>query len=137
MIKQYITKLSARSRGFHIITQDVLRTINNGLPEQGILHVFIQHTSAGLCINENADPDVLHDFELFFNRLAPEHLAGMKHTIEGLDDMPAHIKAALVGHSIQVPIVNGRLALGTWQGIYLCEFRNHAAGRNLVVSVWT
>ncbi len=135
MTEQYVIRLSPKLRGFHIITEAILGGITKPLPDQGLLHVFIQHTSAGVCINENADPDVLHDFELFFNRLAPENLSGMRHTIEGPDDMPAHIKSAIVGHSVQIPIVNGRLALGTWQGIYLCEFRNRASGRKLVISV--
>jgi secondary thiamine-phosphate synthase enzyme len=98
--------------------------------------LFIKHTSAGLTINENADPSVLVDFEQIFNRIVPENLPFLTHTLEGPDDMPAHIKAALVGSSVTAPIVNGRLALGTWQGIYLCEFRNQARPRTLVATIY-
>ena len=128
--------LSPKSRGFHIITSEVLAHIK-GLPVEGIFHLYCQHTSCGLTINENADPDVLHDFELYFNKIVPETMKGMKHTIEGPDDMPAHIKAALVGSSISVPISNGRLQLGTWQGIYLCEFRNHPRSRTVIATIYS
>lgn len=101
----------------------------------GLLHVHILHTSAGLTINENADPDVLVDYEMIFNRLVPENLPGLQHTIEGPDDMPAHIKSTLTGHHVSIPFTKDGLLLGTWQGVYLCEFRNHAQGRRLVVSV--
>lgn len=121
-------------RGFHLITREVLSVFDK-LPERGILHLFIQHTSAGICINEAADPDVLHDFDLFFEKLAPEHLPGIHHTLEGPDDMPAHIKSVLSGAEITIPIIKNRLALGTWQGIYLCEFRNKAAARRLIGTV--
>ncbi|WP_273446758.1 secondary thiamine-phosphate synthase enzyme YjbQ, partial [Neolewinella agarilytica] len=97
---------------------------------------FIQHTSAAITINEAADPDVLTDFESVFNHIVPENLPFLVHTMEGPDDMPAHIKAAMIGHSITVPITDGRLNLGTWQGIYLCEFRNRASGRRLVATVY-
>lgn len=107
------------------------------LPDDGILHLFIQHTSAALAINEAADPDVLTDFESIFNRMVPEGMAFLTHTLEGPDDMPAHVKAVLAGSSISIPIVDGRLALGTWQGIYLCEFRNRGGSRHLVASVIT
>ncbi len=106
------------------------------LPEQGILNIFIQHTSAGLTINENADPDVRVDFESIFNQLVPENLPFLTHTLEGADDMPAHIKSALVGSSVTIPITNGHPNLGTWQGVYLCEFRNHASGRKLVATLY-
>ncbi len=106
------------------------------LPATGLLHLFIQHTSAAITVNEAADPDVLTDFESVFNRLVPENMPFLVHTLEGPDDMPAHIKAAMIGHSITLPITNGRPALGTWQGIYLCEFRNSASGRNLVATVY-
>jgi secondary thiamine-phosphate synthase enzyme len=105
------------------------------LPPQGILHLFILHTSAGLTINENADPDVRTDFESIFNDLVPENLPYLTHTMEGPDDMPAHIKTALVGTSVQIPISDGQLCLGTWQGIYLCEFRNHGGARKLVATI--
>jgi secondary thiamine-phosphate synthase enzyme len=101
----------------------------------GILHVFIQHTSASLTINENADADVRTDLEMAINEIAPEDLAYV-HTIEGPDDMPAHVKASLMGSSVSIPITSGRLALGTWQGIYLCEHRNQASGRSLVLTLW-
>lgn len=105
------------------------------LPENGLIHVFIQHTSAALTINENADPTVLMDFETVFNKMVPENAPYYRHTMEGSDDMPAHIKASLLGASVTVPIKKHRLQLGTWQGIYLCEFRNRAGGRKLLVSV--
>ncbi len=134
MTRSFQITLNPYPRGYHLITQDVIRQIGD-IPENGVLHLFIQHTSAGLTINENADPDVRTDFETFFNRIAPEHLPGIVHTMEGPDDMPAHIKASLVGASVSIPIVNGRLSLGTWQGIYLCEFRNRGGGRRLVATI--
>lgn len=123
------------ARGFHLITERVVRQ----LPEIqtikiGLLHVFVQHTSASLTINENADPDVAADLERSFNAIAPEDFPYI-HTCEGPDDMPAHVKAALLGSSVSVPIQNGALQLGTWQGIYLCEHRNHASGRKLVLTL--
>ncbi len=126
--------LPAYSRGFHLITPEVLSQLPN-FPETGILHLFIKHTSAGLTVNENADPSVLHDYETIFNRLVPENMPGLTHTIEGPDDMPAHIKSSLVGSSVSIPITGGRLNLGTWQGIYLCEFRNRGGRRKLVATV--
>ncbi len=126
-------QLSPKPRGFHIITQEVLSQIN--LPEKGIFHLFIKHTSAGITINENADPDVLVDFESFFNKIVPENMPFLKHTVEGPDDMPAHVKASMVGFSISIPIIGHHLALGTWQGIYLCEFRNRARQRSLIATI--
>lgn len=122
-------------RGFHLITRHVL----DAIPETrecrvGLLHVFIQHTSASLTINENADPDVRVDFETAMNNAVPESLPYV-HTLEGPDDMPAHVKASMMGSSVSIPISNGRLAAGTWQGIYLCEHRNHASGRSLVITL--
>lgn len=134
MISHKLISLSSKPRGFHLITQEVLSQIND-LPETGFLKLFLQHTSAGLTISENADPDVRVDFESIFNDLVPEDLPFLKHTIEGPDDMPAHIKSSLVGVQLEIPILNGKLALGTWQGIYLCEFRNRASRRRIVVSV--
>lgn len=134
MVEHYQITLPKHSRGYHLITNEVITAVG-ALPEQGILQVFIKHTSAALTINENADPSVLYDFETIFNRLVPENMPDLQHTIEGPDDMPAHIKAALIGSSISIPIVDGALALGTWQGIFLCEFRNHANPRKLVVTV--
>ena len=121
-------------RGYHLITH----LIENGLPDlpdSGILHVFIKHSSAGLTINENADPTVRSDFESFMNDLIPENHPLYKHTMEGTDDMPAHLKASLMGSSVSIPITNGRLNLGTWQGIYLCEFRNFGGNRKLVFTI--
>ncbi|RMG73398.1 MAG: YjbQ family protein, partial [Bacteroidetes bacterium] len=120
MIKQYPFRLPPYPRGFHLITDRVMREIADW-PEQGIFHLFIQHTSAGLSLNENADPSVRVDFEATFNHLVPEKAPYYTHTLEGPDDMPAHIKTALVGNSLSLPITNHRLNLGTWQGIYLCE----------------
>ncbi|RED42827.1 secondary thiamine-phosphate synthase enzyme [Winogradskyella eximia] len=130
-------KLQAFSRGFHLITSDILLA----LPELnqinvGQLQVFIKHTSASLTINENADPTVRIDFESHINKMVPENQAYYQHTYEGSDDMPAHIKASLMGTSIQIPITNGQLNLGIWQGIYLCEHRNRAGGRQLVLTAF-
>ena len=128
--------LPPKSRGFHIITEE----IRAQLPELrdftvGTAHLFIQHTSASLALNENADPTVRHDLEAHFNVLAPENAPYFRHTYEGPDDMPAHIKAILVGSSVTVPVTNGRFNLGTWQGIYLCEHRDRARARRIVVTV--
>ena len=134
-IQKTIT-LSPKSRGFHIITHDVLENI----PElkdfkTGILQLFIKHTSASLTINENADPTVRTDFESHFNILAPENQSYYQHTFEGSDDMPAHLKASLLGSSVSIPITDGRLNLGTWQGIYLCEHRNRGSDRKLIITI--
>ena len=134
-IQKTIT-LSPKSRGFHIITHDVLENI----PElkdlkTGILQLFIKHTSASLTINENADPTVLTDLESHFNMLAPENQSYYQHTFEGSDDMPAHLKASLLGSSVSIPITDGRLNLGTWQGIYLCEHRNRGSHRKLIITI--
>ena len=123
--------LKRYKRGFHIITDDILEAIPL-LPEVGVLHLFIKHTSAALTINESYDPNVLLDFESVFNKIVPENMPFLKHTDEGPDDMPAHIKAAMIGHSVSIPITNHRLNLGTWQGIYLCEFRNDGGNRKIV-----
>ena len=128
--------LSARRRGFHLITDEILKNF----PEikeikLGILQVFIKHTSAGLTINEIADSTVRQDFESHFNKMVPENQSYYKHTLEGPDDMPAHIKASLLGASVQIPITNGKLNLGTWQGIYLCEHRDRGGSRNLVLTL--
>ena len=134
MTQQVKFQLPAFPRGFHLITSLVKAQLPT-LPTQGILHLFILHTSAGLTINENADPDVRTDFESIFNNLVPENLPYLTHTMEGPDDMPAHIKTALVGTSVQIPISDGQLCLGTWQGVYLCEFRNHGGTRQLVATI--
>jgi secondary thiamine-phosphate synthase enzyme len=128
--------LAPRSRGFHLITEELVRA----LPELarvrvGVAHFFIQHTSASLCINENADPTVRADLESHFNALAPENEPHYRHTTEGPDDMPAHIKAALIGNSLTIPITDGHLNLGAWQGICLCEHRNQGGARRVVVTI--
>ena len=129
-------KLKARPRGFHLITEEILEQLKELRDfKTGILQVFIKHTSAGLTINENADPTVREDFESHFNKMVPENQPYYKHTLEGPDDMPAHIKASLLDTSLQIPITNGKLNLGTWQGIYLCEHRNNGGGRKLVLSI--
>ena len=126
-----------KSRGFHLITHDVLSNFHEiAQIKKGILQVFIKHTSASLTINESADPTVRTDFESHFNELVPENQPYYQHTFEGSDDMPAHLKSSLLGSSVQIPITNGKLNLGTWQGIYLCEHRNHAGSRNLVLTMW-
>jgi len=129
-------RLKPRPRGFHLITDDILQQ----LPELnryriGLLNVLIKHTSASLTINENADPSVRKDFESFFNRAVPENEPYYVHNDEGSDDMPAHLKTSLLGASISIPITDGRLNLGVWQGIYLCEHRNHGGSRNLVITI--
>jgi secondary thiamine-phosphate synthase enzyme len=136
MIQTYHITLSEFKRGFHLITDIVLKHVGK-LPDSGILHVFIKHTSAGLTINENADPTVRQDFESVFNHLVKENEPYYKHDTEGSDDMPSHIKSSLVGSSVMIPVVNGKPDLGIWQGIYLCEFRNRGGRRELTVSVWS
>lgn len=136
MWTQKTIQLKARARGFHLIT----REIEQALPELadlsvGLLHVFIQHTSASLTINENADPTVRVDFEEVFSRLVPENQPYYKHNDEGPDDLPAHIKSSLLGPSLSIPVTNGKLALGTWQGIYLCEHRDYGGSRRLVLTL--
>lgn len=135
MVQQIEIVLPSFNRGFHLITHLIEDQLTS-LPEKGILNVFIQHTSAGLTINENADPTVRTDFETVFNKLVPEGASYYIHTFEGLDDMPAHIKSSLVGQSITIPITNHRLNLGTWQGIYLCEFRNRGGRRRLMATIY-
>ena len=134
---QRVITLRERQRGFHLITGEV----EHALPQiaqirAGLCHVFIQHTSASLTINENADPTVRKDFEMFFNKTVPENDPGYQHDYEGADDMPAHLKASLLGSSLTIPITDGALALGMWQGIYLCEHRNHGDARMIVITVW-
>jgi secondary thiamine-phosphate synthase enzyme len=130
-------KLNPYPRGFHLITDDILRAISEiGQIKKGQLQVFIKHTSASLTINENADFTVRTDFESHFNKMVPENAPYYKHTYEGPDDMPAHIKASLLGSSLQIPITNGKLNLGIWQGIYLCEHRNYGGGRQIVITAF-
>lgn len=129
--------LKSLPRGFHLITDEIVQQI----PElkkfkSGIANIFIKHTSASLTINENADPDVRQDFKSFTERLVPENLPFFVHTMEGTDDMPAHIKSSLFGSSINIPITNGNFNLGTWQGIYLCEHRNNGGRRKIVVTIF-
>lgn len=136
-IFQQQLQLKERERGFHLITSEVVKAI----PEisefnKGLCQVFIEHTSASLSINENADPTVRKDFEMFFNKAVPENDRDYIHNTEGPDDMPAHLKASLLGCSVIIPIRNGRLAFGTWQGIYLCEHRNNGGRRNVIITAW-
>lgn len=133
-LKQLEFVIGPYPRGFHLITGEVKHHLGD-LPEKGLLFLFIKHTSAGLCINENYDGDVLEDFESFFNFIVPENKSFLKHITEGPDDMPAHIKAVLTGSSIVIPITNGNFNLGTWQGIYLCEFRNHGGKRKIMATI--
>ncbi|MBO9204378.1 YjbQ family protein [Niastella sp. MAH-29] len=134
---QQIISLPEKPRGFHLITREVVRALQDiGNIRTGMCQVFIQHTSASLTINENADPTVREDFEMFFNKTVKENDPAYKHDYEGADDMPAHLKASLLGSSVLIPIHNGQLALGTWQGIYLCEHRNHGGSRSLVITAW-
>ena len=128
--------LSRKSRGFHLITEE----IQSQIPElsgvkKGLAHIHIKHTSAGLTINENADPSVRRDFETHFNRMVPEDTSMFEHNYEGADDMTSHIKSSILGHTVTIPVTNGRFNLGTWQGIYLCEHRNRARQRNIVITI--
>jgi secondary thiamine-phosphate synthase enzyme len=129
--------LDSRPRGFHLITAEVLRALPElGSVAVGLLHLLIRHTSASLTLNENASPDVRRDFETWFSRAVPERAPYWTHTLEGPDDMPAHIKSSVLGPSLTIPVSGGRLALGTWQGIYLCEHRDRGGARSLVATVW-
>ena len=130
-------ELRARPRGFHLVTDEVV----SALPELrelrvGLAHLFIRHTSASLTLNENASPDVRRDFESWFNEAVPEGARYWTHTLEGPEDMPAHVKASLLGPSVSIPVAEGRLALGTWQGIYLCEHRDRGGSRSLLATLW-
>ena len=130
-------RLQAKSRGFHLITQEIEQNLEAlGNIKVGQLQVFIKHTSASLTINENADPTVRQDFESHMNKMVPENAPYYIHTYEGPDDMPAHIKSSLMGASVTIPVTNGRLNLGTWQGIYLCEHRNHGGSRKVVLTLF-
>jgi secondary thiamine-phosphate synthase enzyme len=136
-IFQQTISLPEKPRGFHLITREVVRALPEiGQIATGLCQVFIQHTSASLTINENADPTVRIDFETFFNKTVKENDPDYKHDYEGSDDMPAHLKASMLGSSVLIPIHNGHLALGTWQGIYLCEHRNQGGARTLVITAW-
>lgn len=127
--------VQAFRRGMHLITNEVEKHLQESSVKTGVLHVFIKHTSAGLTINENADPTVRSDFTGFLDRMVPDNQPEFEHTLEGPDDMPAHIKSSLMGSSVTVPVTDGRINAGTWQGIYLCEFRNHGSSRKLVLTL--
>jgi secondary thiamine-phosphate synthase enzyme len=134
---QRTIRLPAKPRGFHLVTAEVLEALPElGQISTGLLHLLIQHTSASLALNENAAPEVRRDFESWFDQAVPEGAPYWTHTLEGADDMPAHIKAALLGPSLTLPISDGSLALGTWQGIYLCEHRDHGGPRSVVATAW-
>ena len=135
MIKQIEFTLAPRKKGFHLITNEIMKNLPE-LPQTGILHLFLKHTSAALSINENADPSVRVDFEQITNRLIPKNQNYYTHTLEGDDDMPAHIKSSLFSVSLSIPITNGRLNMGIWQGIYLCEFRNYGGARKTVATIY-
>ena len=128
--------IKSKPRGFNLITSEILQLIPEiKLFKTGLAHIMIQHTSASLTINENADPTVRQDFETYFNRLVPEDMSLYKHTAEGPDDMTSHIKSSILGSSVTIPVTNGNFNLGTWQGIYLCEHRNYSKTRNLVITI--
>lgn len=130
-------RLPGYPRGFHLITNLIEKECKDSeFPETGILQIFIKHTSASLTINENADPSVRGDFERHFDKMVPENAPYYVHTYEGSDDMPAHLKSSLIGSSVMVPISNGRMNLGTWQGVYICEHRDHGGSRKLVLTAW-
>lgn len=134
MVKQVEFLLKARSRGFHLITEEITNNLPD-LPKTGLLNILIKHTSAALTINENADPDVRSDMNSIFNRLVKEREPYYTHTFEGDDDMPAHAKSTIVGASLNIPITNGKLNMGTWQAIYLCEFRDYGGCRKIVATI--
>ena len=134
MIQQVEITLKPVPTGFHLVTGEILRQLPN-LPKTGLMNIFVKHTSCGLSINENCDPDVRDDMETIFNRLVPENRPDYLHTLEGADDMPAHAKSVLSGVSLTIPITNGRLNMGTWQGIYLNEYRSYGGARKLVVTI--
>lgn len=136
MIQQTEFSLATKCRGCHLVTHEVLDNLPKPLPKMGMLNLFVKHTSCALSINENADPDVRTDMEKILNRMVKENEPYYDHTLEGADDMPAHAKSSLIGVSITIPITNGRLNLGTWQGIYLCEFRNYGGQRKIVATIY-
>lgn len=136
MIQHIDIILDPYPKGYHLITNELKKAIGS-LPSGGILHIFIKHTSAAITINENADPTVRNDFETIFNQLVPENEPYYTHIFEGSDDMPAHIKASIIGNSISIPIRNHKLDMGIWQGIYLCEFRRHGGRRKMVATIFS
>ncbi len=136
MIQQTTFLLTAKRRGCHLITHEVLKHLSSPLPKVGLLNLFVQHTSCALSINENADPDVRSDMDKILNHMVKENEPYYDHTLEGADDMPAHAKCSLFGVSLTIPITDGKLNLGTWQGIYLCEFRNYGGERKIVATIY-
>lgn len=136
MIRQTTFHIAAKRRGCHLVTLEILEHLPQPLPKAGLLNLFVQHTSCALTINENYDPDVRTDMESILNHLVKEREPYYEHTLEGSDDMPAHAKSSLFGVSITIPITDGQLNLGTWQGIYLCEFRNHGGARSIVATIY-
>ena len=136
MIHQTEFSLSPKRRGCHLITGEILSQLPKPLPDAGMLNLFVKHTSCALSINENADPDVRTDMAKILDHLVPENQPYYDHTMEGSDDMPAHAKSSLLGVSLSIPITNGRLNLGTWQGIYLCEFRDYGGPRKIVATIY-
>ncbi len=136
MITQQSFQLTPKRRGCHLITREVMEHFLRPLPAAGLLHLFVKHTSCALSINENADPDVRTDLSKIMDHIVKENEPYYDHTMEGLDDMPAHAKCSLFGVSLTLPITNGRLSLGTWQGIYLCEFRDHGGPRTIVATIY-
>lgn len=137
MVFQKTIELQPRKRGFHLITNEIAGTVDGNMNiKTGICHVFIKHTSASLTINENADATVRKDFETWFTKAVKENDPDFLHDTEGPDDMPAHIKSSLLGSSVTIPVTNGRLQMGIWQGIYLCEHRNHGGSREIVITIW-
>lgn len=136
MVEQFEIQIPAHDRGAHLITGYITRQIKH-LPEKGLMNIYIKHTSAGLTINENADPSVRVDFEEIMSHIVPENQPYYTHTLEGSDDMPSHVKSSLMGPSLTVPITNSRLNLGTWQGVYLCEFRDYGGPRKLVITIYS
>lgn len=137
MIEQIEIRLKAKRRGCHLITAEIMQRLPKPLPERGLMNVFVKHTSCGLTINENADPDVRSDMSKILDHIVPENQPYYDHTMEGADDMPAHAKSSLMGVSLTIPITAGRLNLGIWQGIYLCEFRDYGGERTLVVTLYS
>ena len=136
MIQQKEITLPRFQRGYHLITSLIVEELSE-LPERGLLHILVKHTSAGITLNENADPTVRTDFESFMNKMIPENDSVYVHTYEGADDMPAHLKSSVIGAEITIPITNHRLNLGTWQGIYFCEFRNFGGARKVVLTIYS
>lgn len=136
MIQQVSFSLQAKSRGCHLVTQEIIKNLPEPLPKAGMVNLFVKHTSCALSINENADPDVRVDMAHIMDHVVPENQTYYRHTMEGLDDMPAHAKCSMFGVSLTIPITDGRLNLGTWQGIYLCEFRDYGGERKIVATIF-